>query len=156
MVNTHYSVYPSCFWASLASHLLFSLMEIVSFLFQVVNYHLSLFWQFFFDWSIVDIQYGSPQVELVVKNPPENAGDVRGTGLIPRSGRSLGGGHGNPLHYSCLENPLDRAAWWATVHGVSKIQTQTGVRHDWVTKHSTAQAATFAVICYRSNRKPKQ
>ena len=74
----------------------------------------------FFDWSIVDIQYGSPQVELVVKNPPENAGDVRGTGLIPRSGRSLGGGHGNPLHYSCLENPSDRAAWWATVHGIAK------------------------------------
>ena len=46
-----------------------------------------------------------------------NAGDL---GLIPESGRSPGGGHGNPLQYSCLENPMDRGVWWATVHGVTK------------------------------------
>ena len=63
------------------------------------------------------------QVVLVVKNPPANAGDVREVGLILGSGRSPGGGHGNPLHYSCLENPMDRGAWWATVHGVAKSQT---------------------------------
>jgi len=58
------------------------------------------------------------QVALVVKNPPANAGDLRTAGLIPESGRSPGGGHGNPLQYSCLENPIDRGAWRATVHGV--------------------------------------
>ena len=53
----------------------------------------------------------------VVKNQPANAGDV---GLIPGSGRSPGGGHGNPLQYSCLENPMDRGAWWATAQEVTK------------------------------------
>ena len=50
-----------------------------------------------------------------------NAGDV---GLFPGLGRSPGGGHGNPLHSSCLKNPMDRGAWWATVHGVTKSQTR--------------------------------
>jgi len=63
------------------------------------------------------------QVVLVVKNLLANAGEVRDTGLIPRLGSSLGGGHGNPLQYSCLENPMDRGAWWATVHRVTKSQT---------------------------------
>ena len=53
------------------------------------------------------------QVALVVKNPPANAGDVRDASLIPGLGRSLGGGHGNPFQYSCLENPMDRGAWQA-------------------------------------------
>ena len=53
------------------------------------------------------------------KNPPTNAGDIRDVGLIPGSGRSSGEGHGNPLQYSYLENPLDRGAWWATVHMVA-------------------------------------
>ena len=52
---------------------------------------------------------------LVVKNLPANTGDIREAGLIPGSGRSPGGGHGNPLQYSCLENPMDRGAWRATV-----------------------------------------
>ena len=60
------------------------------------------------------------QVALVVKNPPANAGDIRDTSSIPGSGRSPGGGHSNLLQYSCLANPMDRAAWWATVLGVSK------------------------------------
>ena len=55
------------------------------------------------------------QVALVVKNPPVNAEDVRDLGLIPGSGRSSGGGHGNPLQYSCQEDPMDRGALWATV-----------------------------------------
>ena len=55
-----------------------------------------------------------------VKNLPANAGDV---GLIPGSGRSSGGGHGDPLQYSCLENPMDRGTWWATVHRVEKGRT---------------------------------
>ena len=61
---------------------------------------------------------------LVVKSLPVNAGDIRDMGLIPGLGRSPGEGHGNPLQYSCLENPMDRGAWRATVHRVSKSQTQ--------------------------------
>ena len=53
-----------------------------------------------------------------------SAGAAGDTGLIPGSGRSPGGGHGDPLQYSCLENPMDRGAWQATVHGVAKSQTQ--------------------------------
>ena len=56
----------------------------------------------------------------VVKNPPANTGEV---GLIPGWGRSPGGGNGNPLQYSCLENPMDRGAWWAAVHGVKESDT---------------------------------
>ena len=59
------------------------------------------------------------QVALVVKNPPANAGDVRDMGLIPGSGISSGGWHGNLLQYSCLENPMDRGVWQATVHWVT-------------------------------------
>ena len=66
------------------------------------------------------VRSGASQVALVVKNPPANAGELRDAALIPGSGRSLGGGHGNPLQYSCLESPMDRGAWWATVHRVAK------------------------------------
>ena len=59
----------------------------------------------------------------VVKNPPANAGDAGDMGLIPGSGRSLGGGNGNPLQYSFLDKSMDRGAWWTTVHGVSKSWT---------------------------------
>ena len=64
------------------------------------------------------------QAVLVVKNSPTNAGDIRNMGLIPGSGRSPGGRHGNPLQYSCLENPRDRGAWQATFHRVAKSQTR--------------------------------
>ena len=57
---------------------------------------------------------------LVVKNLPANKGDIRDAVLIPGSGRSPGGGHGNLLQYSCWENPMDRGAWQATVYGVAK------------------------------------
>ena len=60
---------------------------------------------------------------LVVKNLPVNAGDRRNWDSIPGSERSPEADHGNPLQYSCLEKPMDRGAWWATVHGVSKSQT---------------------------------
>ena len=63
------------------------------------------------------------KVVLVVKNLLANAGDIRDTGLIPGLGRFPGEGNSNPLQYSCLENPMGRGAWWATVHGVSKSQT---------------------------------
>ena len=64
------------------------------------------------------------QMVLVVKNMSVNAGGIRNTDLNPESGRCPGGGHGNPLQYSCLENPMDRGAWQATVHRVSKSQAQ--------------------------------
>ena len=59
-------------------------------------------------------------MELVVKNSIANAGNLRDWGLIPGLGRCPGGGHGDPLQYSSLENSTDRGAWWATVHGVAK------------------------------------
>ena len=61
---------------------------------------------------------------LEIKNPSANAGDITDKGLISGSGRSPREGHGNPLQYSCLENPKDRGTWWATVHTVTKIQAQ--------------------------------
>ena len=64
----------------------------------------------------------------VVKNPPSNARDVRDASLIPRLGRSPGEGNGNTFQYSCLENPMGRGAWWATVHWVARVG------HDLVTK----------------------
>ena len=66
----------------------------------------------------------SSQVALVVKNLPANAGDIRDAGSIPGLGRSPGEGNGNPLQYSCLENPVDREAWRATVHRVAKSRTR--------------------------------
>ena len=69
----------------------------------------------------------------MLKNLTANAGDIRDTGSISESGRFPGGGHGNPLHYSCLENPMDRGAWQATGHGV--IQNCTRLKqlrmHAW-------------------------
>ena len=64
------------------------------------------------------------QVTLVVKNSPANAEDIRDAGLIPGLGRSPGGGHSNPLQYSCLKNPVDRGAWRAKVHVVTESDTE--------------------------------
>ena len=64
------------------------------------------------------------QVAIAARNPPANAGDAGDLGSISGLGKSPGGGHGNPLQHSCLENPTDRGAWWATVLGVTKSQTQ--------------------------------
>ena len=66
---------------------------------------------------------GASQVALVVKNLPANVGDIKDVGSIPGLERSPGGGHGNPFQYSCLENPMDREAWWAAIHRVAKNQT---------------------------------
>ena len=69
------------------------------------------------------ITIGASQVALVVKNLPDNTGDIRDAGLIPGLVRALGGGHGNPVQYSCLENSMDRGALQATVHAVAKSWT---------------------------------
>ena len=60
----------------------------------------------------------------MVKNPPTNAGDLREEDSTPGLGRSSGRGHGNPLQYSCLGNPMDRGAWRATAHSIAKTQTR--------------------------------
>ena len=62
----------------------------------------------------------------MVKNQPVNAGDVRDTGLMPGSGSSPGEGNGNPVQFSCLENTMDRGAWWATIHGVTESDMTEG------------------------------
>ena len=67
------------------------------------------------------------QVALVVKHPPANAGDVRDMGSIPESGRSPGGRHDCQPQYPCLENPMDRGTWWATVHRFTESQTLAGL-----------------------------
>ena len=64
------------------------------------------------------------QMAPVVKNLPANAGDITDSGSIPGSGRSPGGGHGNPLQYSCLENPVDRGAWPATLPSIANSRTR--------------------------------
>ena len=69
----------------------------------------------------------------MVKNPSANARDVRDAGLIPGSGKSPGGGNGNRPQYSCLENSMDRGAWWATVHGAAKSQTKL---NNWAHAHT--------------------
>ena len=65
----------------------------------------------------------------MVKNLPANAEDIRDANLIPGSGRSPGGGPENPLQYSCLEKPMDRAAWWATVHSIAESETTEAAQH---------------------------
>ena len=79
------------------------------------------------------------QVVLVVKNPPANARDLRDAGLIPGSGRSPGGGDGNPLQYYCLEKPLDRGAWWATVQSCKESDTN-------ATEHTHRQTDTHTSL----------
>ena len=78
----------------------------------------------------------------MIKNPPASAEDVRDTGSIPGSVRSLGGGHGNLLQYSCLENPTDRGARQAVVHGVVKRWT----RLKCLSMHNNREAACFAFL----------
>ena len=69
------------------------------------------------------IRWGFPS-HTVVKNPPASAGGAGDSGLIPELGRWPGKGNVNSLHYSCQENSMDRGAWWATIHGVTKSQTR--------------------------------
>ena len=76
------------------------------------------------------------------KEPPANAGDLRHAGSIPGWGRCPEGGHSNPLQYSCLENPMDRGTWWATVHRVSKSQTWL----KWLSMHRMRQTTKYQVF----------
>ena len=84
-------------------------------------------------WISPFIWFASRCVWLSSKESACTAGDAGDMGLIPGSGRSPGGGHGNPFQYSCLKNPMDRGAWWATVHGVTKSWTWLSTHaHRWV------------------------
>ena len=82
------------------------------------------------------------QVVLGVKNLAAKAGNIRDMGSIPGLGRSPGEGNGNPLQYSCLENPMDRGAWWVTVHRATKSQTQL----KWLSTHSCTRI-TRSLCC---------
>ena len=101
-------------------------------------------------WNIKKIMNLITLMVLVVKNPPANAGNAGDAGLIPRSGRSPGEGHGDPLQYSCLKDPVGRGAWRATVHRVAKnptqlkrLSTHTAKRNGNRT-HDGAQGPTFS------------
>ena len=96
----------------------------------------------------------------MVKNPPANAGDVAGaSGSTPGLGRSPGGGNGNTLQHACLENPMDREAWWTTVHGITKesditecacIHTHAHVRthtHAHACAHMHTHTAIIKSVC---------
>ena len=95
------------------------------------------------------------QVVLVVKNLPANAGDIRDLGSTPGSGRSPGGGNGTPVHYSCLENPMDRGTWRVAVQGVTKSRTRlrrqsTHVRN-WITLlNSSNSHNTVNQLCFNN------
>ena len=74
--------------------------------------------------ELIQFMTGASQVAPVVKRPLAGAGDISDVGLIPGLTRSPGGGHGIPLQYSCLENPMDRGTWQATAHRFAKSRTQ--------------------------------
>ena len=82
------------------------------------------------------------QAVLAIKNPPTSAGDMRDTGSVPGWGRSPGGGNGTPRQHSCLENPVDRGAWWATVHGWGHEELDTTKR----LAHTQTIALRFTVF----------
>ena len=86
--------------------------------------------------------YGVFQVVLVVKNLPASAGGIRDVDSIPGSGKAPGGGQGNPLQCSCLEDPLDRGAWWATVYRVSETRTQL----KWLSTHTRVCLGTCVSV----------
>ena len=88
------------------------------------------------------------QVVLVIKNPPANAGDIREVSLIPGWGRPPGEGHGSPLQHSCLENPMDRGAWWAMVPRVSKSLTQL----TWLSTHEMRESSESSRVETRRSR----
>ena len=95
---------------------------------QTIFLHLLILSHDFFPLYFVNVLYYIDlwilKVAVVVKNPSASAGDARDMGSIPGSGSSPGVRSGNPLQYPCLENPLDRGAWWFTVHGVTKSLTR--------------------------------
>ena len=99
--------------------------------------------EFFFFWHLT----WASQVAQVIKNPPASAGDAGGTGSIPGSGRSPREGNGNPFQYSCLENPMDRGAWWATFMGSQRVG------HAWACKNGQDLLWKFMLFPLRGVKK---
>ena len=100
---------------------------------------------------------GAPSVALAVKNLPANAnaGDGRNTSSIPASRRYPGEGHGNPLQYSCLENSMDRGAWWVTVHRVAKSQTRLkllSTQHAWTIRYKKTKTSQLPLLKKQKHR----
>ena len=93
---------------------------------------------------MLSIRGMTSQVALVAKSPPAKAGDLRDAGSIPGSGRCPGGGHGNPLHYSCLRHPVDRGAWWATAYSSESVSHSVSVRL-FVTPQTRAHQALLSM-----------
>ena len=123
----HFFVHYSIFFFSPRLLSMDSGLSVLTFFFTSCSLleHLSL-WSYCWNWFYKGQGFpGNP----VVRNLPANAGAERDEGLIPGSGRSPGGGCGNPLQYSCLKTPMDREACWPTVHGVAKSWT-------WLTTHT--------------------
>ena len=91
----------------------------------------------------------------VVKNPPANAGNAGDVGSIPGRGRSSGGGHGNPLQYSFLENPMDRGTWQSIVHRVAKSRTWlewlSMHTHKWLLRYQCFVAVVVTVLIYEKH-----
>ena len=85
---------------------------------------------------------------LVIRSLHVSAGDLRDAGSIPGSGRSPGGGNGNPLQCSCLENPMDRGAWWATVHGATKSQTRLQRLRMYAQLHGCHSSLRSFLLCW--------
>ena len=85
---------------------------------------------------------------LVVKNLPANVGNIRYPGSVPGSGRSPGGGHGHPLQYSCLKNPMDRRAWWAMAHRLQRVgHDQINLAHKLTISLISDQIRSVAQSC---------
>ena len=92
------------------------------------------------------------QVALVIKNLPANAGDIRDAGSMSGSGRSFGGGYGNPLQCSCLVNAMDREAWQAIIHRMVKSQT----RLKWLTMHASIYIIHMYIHIHKHTFRSKQ
>ena len=89
----------------------------------------------------------------MVKNPPADEGDIRDVGSIPGSGRSPGGGHSNPLQNSCLENPMDRRAWWATVVSQSRTQLMMLSMHTHIRiPENKDSGVIICIVFYRAHQ----
>ena len=107
---------------------------------------------------IIVFQFGLCLLEMAqwVNNLPANAGDTGDVGSVTGLGRAPGEGNGNPLHYSCPGNTIDRGAWWATVHGILKSRTQTGTHTSikwnviWTQLPSQFQYLDIIIIIHRS------
>ena len=108
------------------------------------RFHINLFFSFWLtSFCMTDFRFIrlTSQVALVVKNLSAKAGDTRNASSIPGSERSPGGGHGNPLQYSCLENPRDGGAWWAAVYGITHS-------HTWLKWLSSSSSKNVSSILY--------